>query len=252
MNRELVFLHGSEVPRCRARIDKRFIGYSSLQFCVSGAVELCYNSRRYELPAGWVWPTNPGPRIRFHPIGEYWHHCHIAVTGPQLDAWRQEGLWPEAPLPAPAPESLHRAWQELLPFSRDAGYWQQRRAHNRLESMLLALLPEYAADTPEPPWISEAKEALRLGEQQESIAEKLGWAMSTFRRRFTETVGSCPQDWQQQDRIDRVCEALLHTERTIGALAEEFGFHDQAHFSRRFRARMGMSPSAYRTSRLDI
>lgn len=47
-------------------------------------------------------------------------------------------------------------------------------------------------------------------------------------------------------RISHACRLLRQTSQTIGEIAYSVGFHDVDYFSRQFRARMAMSPNAYR------
>ncbi len=217
MPESLHYLHSSERPVCDAIVDKRFVGYAALQFVYRGGIRLSYNSKHYELQAPMVWPCNPGPHVYFCPLEQHWHHFHVAVTGPLLDQWRREGLW------------------------------QQRRGVNRLEKILLDLLPEQTAE-PEPEWLHRARSNLEHGLDQQAVAKKLGMGVSTFRRRFTDAVGVCPQDWLVQQRIDQARDLLLHTDTAIADIAEELQYCDPAHFARQFKQRVGLSPRAYRQS----
>src|SRR5215216_192095 len=103
----LVFLHSRANPCHRARIDKHFEGYSTLQFMTSGAVELFYDEVRHEMRcddgACWFWTAFPGPRIRFHAtLGHHeWNHRYVGFTGPLVEHWKNAGLWLQGPQRAP-------------------------------------------------------------------------------------------------------------------------------------------------------
>lgn len=248
MSDQLRYLHGSDRPDCRATVDKRFVGYSALQFVYRDAVRLSCNSKHYELHAPMVWPTNPGPHVYFAPLRESWHHFHVSVTGPLLDRWRKEGLWPEHPLPVADADALAEDWRHMLSFFQDSDPWQQRRGINALEKILLDLLPVQTA-APEAEWLRAAKTKLEQGFKQSAVAKAQGMAVSTFRRRFTDIVGICPQDWLQQQRIDQARALLLHSDKPIAGIADELQYCDPAHFARQFKQRVGLSPRAYRQSR---
>ena len=243
----LHFVGRSEIPHCTAIVDKRFVGYSSLQLVYRGAVTLRYNSKAYTLHAPYVWPCNPGPHVYFEPLKEEWHHFHVAATGPQLDQWRSEGLWPEQPIPVNDVEELVNKWRTLLPLVDDKDPWQQRRAINILESILLDCRPKELA-SPEATWLREAKTALEQGLDQNAVAKQLGLGVSTFRRHFTESLGICPQDWAVQHRIDQARNLLRDTDMAIKDIAMELDFYDAAHFTKQFKQRVGLSPRAYRNS----
>jgi AraC-like DNA-binding protein len=56
-----------------------------------------------------------------------------------------------------------------------------------------------------------------------------------------------PHAWIQNARLDRAC-ALLEASGAgpVGAIARQCGFSDPAHFSRAFRARHRVAPTAWR------
>ncbi len=248
MRTGLQFLHGGETQQCTAIVDKRFIGYSSLQYTHKRGITLHYNSQRHHLAEPAVWPCNPGPHVFFKPIARSWHHFYVAVTGPLLDEWRADGLWPEQPISIADPEAHAADWRRLHKLMYDHNLWQQQRAINLLEQMLLNILPA-DANSPEPAWIQAAKNDLAQGYKQESCARKQGMAVSTFRRRFTDSTGICPQDWYVQQRIDRARDRLLNTDMPIASIAAELHYADAPHFARQFKQRVGLSPRDYRNSR---
>ncbi|NRA37058.1 MAG: helix-turn-helix transcriptional regulator [Planctomycetes bacterium] len=249
MTHDLTFIHGSDVPRCTAVVDKRFIGYHTLQFVYEGEIELSYNSKHYVLAAPYVWPCNPGPHIYFTSTGASWYHFHIAVTGPLVDRWLEQKLWPDAPLPVQSPEMLYHDWQKLLGYSSGTvqAPWQHQRAVNTLEKILLDIVPENDVQQ-KPTWLAEAQELLERGLDQKSVAKKIGLAVSTFRRQFTDLCHVCPQDWLAQLRIDRARQLLTESPLTVSEIAFELDFYDPAHFSRYFKTRVGLSPMAYKES----
>jgi len=78
------------------------------------------------------------------------------------------------------------------------------------------------------------------------IAERLGVAYPTLRRRFRRQTGYSLQDYAISVRLRHARELLHGSELSIGAIAERCGFHDPYYFSRLFTARVGVSPSAFR------
>ena len=55
-------------------------------------------------------------------------------------------------------------------------------------------------------------------------------------------------DWLTGRRMDRSRELLAHTDDHVGSVAHCVGFEDEAYFTRRFRQRFGVAPTAYRRS----
>lgn len=249
---DCIFLHGSATPRCTARVDKHFVGYCSLQFIAAGAVELAYNARTWHLPAGWLWPCIPGPRIRFHAaVGHaWWSHRYVAVRGPLVDAWRRDGLWPEEPLPVPTGINLAAAFDALYPLLADGSAWSRRRAVNRLEDLLLSLAIARASPS-DAPWLQQARDLLDQASiplDVARIAADCDMSEITFRRRFTAALGMNPRDFAISARIERACSRLLSGTEPIATIATALGYPDLSFFSRQFRQRTGMTPRAYRLS----
>jgi len=51
---------------------------------------------------------------------------------------------------------------------------------------------------------------------------------------------------KKMEIMRRACSQLSETNDSVAHTAEHFGFHDQFHFSRRFKQEIGMSPSSFR------
>ena len=65
-------------------------------------------------------------------------------------------------------------------------------------------------------------------------------------RVFSRELGVTPWDYLNRYRILRAKELLGKTSETIGNIALQVGFKDQAYFSRVFHKLAGRSPQAYR------
>lgn len=247
------FLHGSETTHCQAVVDKQFVGYSTLQFIVRGTLYLSYNAKQHELSGRWTFPAFPGPRIRFGLVSgcASWHHRYVAVTGPLVDQWRHDGLWPTEPEPVPNDLPLESRFDEMLALFRSG---KSERGANALEGILL-LLAEHRQQPHGPEWLSDAKQALKHPDgfrtDLDALAASYGIGASTFRRAFKAATGSSPRDWALQARLERAREQLIGSTLPVGTIAERLGYRDVFFFTRQFTSHTGLSPSAYRRSRLD-
>jgi AraC-like DNA-binding protein len=258
-DRDLVFLHGLATPRCRARVDKHFVGYCALQFMAEGAMDVSYNARRYVFQGSWLWPCMPGPRIRFHPAADgpgWWNHRYVAITGARLDHWRTEGLWPSSPQPAPSDIDMVPLFDEVLRLIQGHDRWDHQRAGLRLEEILVVLARARQQTGPEAAWLVKARALLDIvpvenhDGQYEEIARQCGLPMSTFRRKFHDATGMGPREYAILQRMNRARVMLLESTASAADIAEQLGYQDQAFFSRQFRQLTGMTPLAYRRSNL--
>lgn len=80
------------------------------------------------------------------------------------------------------------------------------------------------------------------------LAEKSGMAESTFRRMFSEILGTPPAEYVQIIRINRARELLAGTALPLEAIAAECGFCDQSHLTKVFKRLRRQTPHAYRLS----
>lgn len=246
------FLHGAETRACNAVVDKHFVGYSTLQFIVRGRLALSYNAHTYELEGRWTFPAFPGPRISFRtaPGCRDWHHRYVAVTGPLVDHWRREGLWPTEP------EPVHKSLDLESPFDAMLEYFNTgriARGVNALEGILLLLAEQrHRPDTPD--WLARAQQLLvepdGFRTDIADLANDLGTTASTLRRRFKAATGLSPRDWAINARLEWARGLLADSSLPINAIADQLGYRDIYFFSRQFSRHSGLSPTAYRRSRL--
>ena len=64
--------------------------------------------------------------------------------------------------------------------------------------------------------------------------------------RFREMTGCSPQEYRRRKQVEFAAELLKNSRRTLSRIAEECGFCDANHLSKRFTALMGCPPGAFR------
>lgn len=77
------------------------------------------------------------------------------------------------------------------------------------------------------------------------VADTLNMSPSYISMIFKEKTGQNFKDYLFQTRMNHA-KRLLRQGMSIGEIARQLGYEDTEHFSRRFRARFGVSPMAYR------
>jgi AraC-like DNA-binding protein len=78
------------------------------------------------------------------------------------------------------------------------------------------------------------------------LANAANLSVSRFSQLFREHLGQSPMRYLEERRLQRAAYLLANQSLNIGEVASAVGYPDQLHFSRRFRARFGSSPSHYR------
>lgn len=78
------------------------------------------------------------------------------------------------------------------------------------------------------------------------LAAESGYAPDHFSKVFTAVIGMRPQAFIVQARMMRARMLLAETGLSVGEIATALGFNDVYFFSRQFRAKCGVPPTAYR------
>jgi AraC family transcriptional regulator, exoenzyme S synthesis regulatory protein ExsA len=76
------------------------------------------------------------------------------------------------------------------------------------------------------------------------LAYLSGRSLSAFKRDFQAIYNTSPLRWIRNRRLDMAREMLLHTSLSVTDVCFSTGFESVAHFSKVFKERFGMAPSA--------
>ncbi|WP_162801567.1 helix-turn-helix domain-containing protein [Brachybacterium saurashtrense] len=80
----------------------------------------------------------------------------------------------------------------------------------------------------------------------EALARLAHLSPSRLSHLFTAQVGTSPARYVEAQRLELAARLLEMTQDPVAEIGRRVGFRDPLHFSRRFRARRGASPSAHR------
>jgi PAS domain S-box-containing protein len=80
----------------------------------------------------------------------------------------------------------------------------------------------------------------------DELAELAGVSVSTLERTFRKLFSVSPTGYLTRVRLHAAKRALLETDESINSIALDCGFYDQSHFTKKFRAAFGQTPSKYR------
>jgi AraC-like DNA-binding protein len=90
------------------------------------------------------------------------------------------------------------------------------------------------------------KVAMRLAARE--VAEAAYLSPNYLSQLLKKQTGLAFVDWLTARRMERARELLAHTVDRVGSVAHSVGFADEAYFTRRFKQRFGVAPTAYRRS----
>ncbi|MCP1446628.1 transcriptional regulator GlxA family with amidase domain [Pseudomonas sp. GGS8] len=78
------------------------------------------------------------------------------------------------------------------------------------------------------------------------MAERFGFGVRNFKRRFKEATGYTPLTYLQTLRLEKAKQLLESTRMTLDSITYKVGYEDGNSFRRLFRQRVGLLPAAYR------
>jgi AraC-like DNA-binding protein len=131
----------------------------------------------------------------------------------------------------PFDEQVFRALGELL--TAEGEEWEGATEHGSRVPTSLELMTAFIAENLHAP--------LRVAD----VAEAGGCSTSTAQRLFVRHLGSSVTAWARSARMQEAAALLRTTGLRVGEVARIVGYEDQLYFSRVFRARFSVPPSAY-------
>ena len=78
------------------------------------------------------------------------------------------------------------------------------------------------------------------------LVQAAGLSESWLAHGFRQATGETPQRWQLRLRLEEARAAMADPARSLSDIAHACGFADQAHFTRHFKARTGVTPAVFR------
>ena len=83
------------------------------------------------------------------------------------------------------------------------------------------------------------------------LSKQYNYSVSRFSNLFKQKTGYAPIDYFVQMKMQKACQQLDFTDRSVKDIAFSMGFDDPYYFSKRFRTIIGMSPKKYRSLKKD-
>ncbi len=209
-----------------------------------------------EIGAGDVFLLFPGRWHRYRPDpdrgwAEYW----IGFNGTYADQIMSHFfLVGEPVLHVGYDQELLRLFQSIVDMMQAAprGY-RQMMAGNTVAALARVRALAMSREIPSDRHTQKMEEAclflLEHAAQRvdlNALARRLGYSYSRFRTRFKAHTGLSPRQYQIEIRINRARDLLTQSDQPISQISDRLGFYSVYYFSRFFKERTGMTPSACR------
>ena len=251
---DALFAWGGHIPQCDVVVAQRFPDFHALQFCAEGRMFFSRDPNPREEPScPFVFWTTPEHFYRYGAIdAQGWDHHWIAVRGPRVERWFDEGIrdlserdW----IAVGRVEPYRRLFREVISRIKERHAQCQAECIVLVEEILMHLARDKqsgAGLSPRGSDIMELAGAIRLNPQLDrdfrEDAKALGLAYHSFREVFKNVVGSPPKAWLLDSALAGVARCLSESKPRIKEVAVKFGFNSPGHLSRMFRRAYGLSP----------
>lgn len=189
--------------------------------------------------------------------GGRWGEIYLVFEGAVFDLWRQQGLIsPGQPiLHLPQVRRNAKVLWEIARQGRSNNPARQLAQVCRLQSFLasaISLQAESACSDHSvwPAWVVDTVETMAAepGKPAQALAASAGFSYESFRKKFRDITGLSPSRYQDRLTIDLARKLIYEQRLSNKELADQLGFCDEFHFSRRFRLLSGQSPKEFRRS----
>ncbi len=255
---DLEILGASEVPDCRAVLDRRFEGTYSVELMLSGRMRFGIDHGRsvvLDRPA--VFWHHPAHTYQYGAVdADGWHHFWVLFRGRRGRRMVENGfmlLSDGGYVTLQEPEPVAELFRALVSLVREGNTAHQGRTVILLERLLCLLAEEEergSAGTP----LGRAVMAVAGAVRESPVAQhdfrvaarNLHVSYSHFRRLFNAMIGESPHAYLLACRM-RFAARMLHDPACqIKDVAIRLGYEDPAQFSKLFKKKIGMSPRQYR------
>lgn len=181
--------------------------------------------------------------------GKSYYEDSLNFCGPVADMLMRSGVISNGVFPM----GKVRRLLSIQKYSSDPAVDAQIRANFELQKLLTELyLDRVSSARNEYPLLDVLLEEIREHPEKwwsvREMSEMCNLSSDQMRRVFFQRTGVTPKLYVDRFKLNLAAEYLVGNTRSIAEAAERFGYTDQYHFSRRFKAVMGMSPKQYRIS----
>ena len=241
------------IPRKTGWVRTEF-GTANFSLTLNGGGEFHRKGRCWKVDAPCVITQWPEEFLEYGPSEphEYWTELFLVYSSGLMPGLMKCGFVEETrPVwPISNPSALRPLLEEL---ARCLVIKEKSARIDRIAERLIleTLLPPHVSESS---LISRALDAIQTNWKSppdlESVARKCNMSVSTFQRRWNESMGITPARYALGLKLQEACRLLIETGDSISEVAKACGFEDEFYFSRCFRRQFGIPPRTYRKDHL--
>jgi AraC-like DNA-binding protein len=241
------------IPRKTGWVRSQF-DTANFSLILNGGGEFHRKGRCWKVEAPCVITQLDGDYLEYGPSEphEFWTELYLVYSSGLIPRFVQCGFIEESrPVWSISnPSALRPLLEEL---ARCLATKEKSARIDRIAERIIleTLLPPHVSASS---LISKAMDAIQTNWQSppnlESLAGKCNMSVSTFQRRWNESMGITPARYALGLKLQEACRLLIETSDSISKVANACGFDDEFYFSRCFRRQFGSPPRTYRKEHL--
>ena len=232
--------------------ERRF-PFTRLYYICKGSAVLSCNGRTITMVPGNMYLLPANLPVSYH-CPEYMEKFFLHVTLTTPEGFDMLSLIPRI-CRIPCSQSL---LAQLREFSDSDDYGQLLQFKTLVSQNIADCLRAENISFPIKPYSHETLQAMAYMQNNitvqlsgEQIAHAVGISPSSLHKRFKAETGMSLGAYQDDLLFNRAKQLLALRQLSIKEISQQLGFCDQYYFSRRFKAKMGKTPSQYRKYHLE-
>ncbi|MBR3895173.1 MAG: AraC family transcriptional regulator [Clostridia bacterium] len=224
-----------------------------LLYVVQGKLHMCFPDGERELTPGNFVIIPPQTRYRYaYPGGGEISYFWVHFTGAQVDSILKEYALSLYPALHKIEEdgSVGRKFRNLFDSFSQQDAFRDREMGILFERLLIFLARRVANGGRNTQLLAASLQLLHSSYHEDlrvpTLANAENLSVSRYNAVFRQQLGISPVEYLTRIRMSSACELLETTDLSVKEIGAMVGYADSHFFSRVFRARLGVSPKAYR------
>lgn len=222
-----------------------------VHYAISGKGEFVANGKRYPILEKQAFFIFPDEVVRYvADEKDPWHYVWVEFRGEDCASYlAKAGVTKDSPVLTLSSETALLDAVRKMPKYMGLGDAENLRSTALLFDLFAALLSEKERGSVNA-YFTKASEYIKQNLSSPTTVEEVAAAVNVSRKYlfavFKRSCGVSPKEYILNYKLKNACELLLNESLSIANVAYSVGYADALLFSKQFKNKIGVSPSAYR------
>lgn len=229
-----------------------------LSYTYSGEGGLIYKEQTYTMKEGQAFIIDCRTPHEYFAAAENWEHVDIHIWGQNADSLYQHFASQNIVQISYAQTNFNSLVEKLLDSCITFSDHRNLFISNALTNLLCILLEcaekESSSSVPDTyKYVIHYIESNYMHPLSlDSLSSFVNISKYHFAREFKKYTGFSPNDYLLELRIKHACILLINSDFSVERISNEVGIHNMSNFINQFKKRTGLTPSAFRNSKMGL